>query len=44
MSKKIWRVTTPKSAALLSNNLASNGKSVAYVAYSSFVVVPDNQV
>ena len=35
------KCTTPKTAALLSNNLAANGKHVGYAAYSSAVIVPD---
>lgn len=35
---------TPKSAAHLFNNLAANGKHLAYVAYTSVVVVPENVV
>ena len=31
----------PKSASLLFNNLASNGKHIGYAAYTSAVIVPD---
>lgn len=38
------KCATPKSATLLFNNLASNGKHVGYAAYSSAVIVPDGTV
>lgn len=44
MPSKASRVTTPKSAALLYNNLTSNGHAVAYVHGASAVIVPDNLV
>ena len=38
------RSATPKSASLLFNNCAANGKMVAYTAYSTAVVVPESAV
>ena len=44
MPSRPTKAATPRSAALLFNNLAGNGRSLAYTAYSSAVIVPEAPV
>ena len=44
MPSRGTKAATPKSASLLFNNLAANGRSLAYVAYTSALVIPEGPV
>lgn len=44
MVGRATKAATPKTAALLFNNLHGNGRSLAYVAYSTAIIVPEGPV